>query len=438
MKNSGFALLFILLSGLSHAQLLKPTGSLNIPRAGHSSHLLPNGKVLVIGGYNGVSSSAVTLASCKLYDPVTGIWTMAASMNAARARHGSILLGNGKVLVAGGMVVYPTYTRASCEIYDAASNTWQFTDSLDYSGEPDLVELPNGNILAIGGAYQDTCMIYDYVTNTWSLTGKLNHRQQYLHAVMLGTGDVLVVGSDTLAGEVYDLSSKTWHYTATKMSSYKYHSSLIWLSNSKILIATGNTTELFDPGMEIFSPGPALLSGVSNAPMARLGNQDIFMIGTGVSGTFNNIYQVYNVAFTSLTKAGMPDSSILTGLGGYTISRLNNSKTLFIGGFEGNVISGKAFLLDEQMIGINENIPAGSFSLFPNPATEEFVLQGDIKITGTAEIKIFNSAGQLVYSDIIKAAEINKVISVRDFESGIYHIQLTSGNTPYHSRLMIR
>src|SRR6188768_3475956 len=75
------------------------TGSLNTARAGHAATLLPNGKVLVFGGY---SAAAGVLASAELYDPATGNWSFTGSLNVARLGCTAVLLGNGKVLVAGG------------------------------------------------------------------------------------------------------------------------------------------------------------------------------------------------------------------------------------------------------------------------------------------------------------------------------------------------
>src|ERR1700692_3527770 len=46
------------------------TGSLGTAREYHTATLLPNGKVLVAGGYNGGF-----LASAELYDPAIGTWT---------------------------------------------------------------------------------------------------------------------------------------------------------------------------------------------------------------------------------------------------------------------------------------------------------------------------------------------------------------------------
>ena len=57
------------------------TGSLNTARYCHTATLLPNGKVLVAGGYDGNSGY---LTSAELYDPATGTWTATGSLNTAR------------------------------------------------------------------------------------------------------------------------------------------------------------------------------------------------------------------------------------------------------------------------------------------------------------------------------------------------------------------
>jgi hypothetical protein len=45
------------------------TASLNTPRSGHTTTLLPNGKVLVAGGWNATSNTFNSLNSAELYDP---------------------------------------------------------------------------------------------------------------------------------------------------------------------------------------------------------------------------------------------------------------------------------------------------------------------------------------------------------------------------------
>ena len=64
--------------------------------AGHTATLLPNGKVLVVGGSSG------TLNSAEQFDTDTTTWTTISSLNAARWSHTATLLADGSVLVAGG------------------------------------------------------------------------------------------------------------------------------------------------------------------------------------------------------------------------------------------------------------------------------------------------------------------------------------------------
>ena len=76
------------------------TGSLNTGRFEYTATLLPNGMVLVAGGFD---SNNNVLASAELYDPATGSWSATGGLNTARADHTATLLPNGMVLVAGGV-----------------------------------------------------------------------------------------------------------------------------------------------------------------------------------------------------------------------------------------------------------------------------------------------------------------------------------------------
>src|SRR4029077_3614336 len=97
-------------------------GSLNIARYAHTATLLPNGKVLVAGGYGNTGY----LSSTELYDPARGTWTATGSLNNARSYHTATLLPNGKVLVAGGFGIGGVFFR-SAELYDPVSGTWTAT-----------------------------------------------------------------------------------------------------------------------------------------------------------------------------------------------------------------------------------------------------------------------------------------------------------------------
>ena len=124
------------------------TGSLATARYLYTATLLPNGQVLVAGGGANCFFCDV-LASAELYDPVSGMWTVTGSLATARREHTATLLPNGKVLVAGG---YNGDLLSSAELYDPATGLWTRTGSMAtarYSHSATL--LPNGKVLVAGG-----------------------------------------------------------------------------------------------------------------------------------------------------------------------------------------------------------------------------------------------------------------------------------------------
>jgi len=114
-----------------------PTGSMLAPRARHqatpvSTTALPVPKtaVLVTGGSPPGAPGDGTFdpfsrATAELYDQATGAWTAAKSMPAGRGVHRAVPLGSGKVLVIGGADgVGNDAGFQSCLIYDSQADTW--------------------------------------------------------------------------------------------------------------------------------------------------------------------------------------------------------------------------------------------------------------------------------------------------------------------------
>ena len=86
--------------------------------------MLPDGKVLVAGGFDGNS-----LTSAELYDPTSGTWSITGNLVNARAFHTATLLPNGGLLVAGGLDSNGL-ALTSAELYDPASGIWTATGNL--------------------------------------------------------------------------------------------------------------------------------------------------------------------------------------------------------------------------------------------------------------------------------------------------------------------
>jgi galactose oxidase-like protein/Kelch motif protein len=105
-----------------------PTGSMADGRTFHAAALLEDGRVLVTGGvHTGLDYAAPFLASAEIYDPKAGTFTPTGSMTDGRIAQTATLLPDGHVLVAGGFDGKADVTTA--ELYDPESGTFKSTGS---------------------------------------------------------------------------------------------------------------------------------------------------------------------------------------------------------------------------------------------------------------------------------------------------------------------
>ena len=73
--------------------------ALVMPRAGHTATLLPNGKVLLVGGSPSWPPTAAVATSAELYDPATNTFSATGSLAfARRGGHAATLLSDGRVM----------------------------------------------------------------------------------------------------------------------------------------------------------------------------------------------------------------------------------------------------------------------------------------------------------------------------------------------------
>ena len=187
-------------SVLATAELYDPTkgvwssaGSLSVARFGHTATLLTNGKVLVTGGCTASDCSTDTAVS-ELYDPTSNSWSTTGNLNTARSYQSAVRLKTGKVLVIGGFT-----GLTSCELYDPTSGTWTNAASTNagrYLNTTTL--LPDGKVLATGGAEGkypvSSAELYDPTANTWTYTGNMTIGRYAHTATLLTDGTVLVPG----------------------------------------------------------------------------------------------------------------------------------------------------------------------------------------------------------------------------------------------------
>ena len=81
----------------------RSTGAPAEKRALHTATLLPDGRVLVVGGLTIRDPEGyVGLASAEVWDPATETFSPTGSLSVARAWHTATALPDGRVLVVGG------------------------------------------------------------------------------------------------------------------------------------------------------------------------------------------------------------------------------------------------------------------------------------------------------------------------------------------------
>ncbi len=135
-----------------------PAGQLAAGRIGHTATLLPDGRVLVVGGAS--TAGGHPLATAEVYDPTRNAWSAAGTLTDARLAHTATRLPDERVLVAGGerwVADMPNpLPLATAELYDPTSGRWVRTTALGIprAGHSATL-LPDGRVLVAGGRSTD-------------------------------------------------------------------------------------------------------------------------------------------------------------------------------------------------------------------------------------------------------------------------------------------
>ena len=155
--------------------------------------LLPNGKVLIVGGGQTTTPGfGECLSSAELYDPASGTFSIVSDMANARCEPRAVLLDNGKVLILG-------WLSASAELFDPATCTFSTTGSMNTPHRLATATLiSNGQVLVAGGSdgtvTTSTTELYDRAIGAFGATASMAEARQAHTATLFPDGQVLVTG----------------------------------------------------------------------------------------------------------------------------------------------------------------------------------------------------------------------------------------------------
>jgi len=278
---------------------------------GRDRHLLPNGEVFVAGGYNGfdemsrLSSSRSNLDLAELFNVSTDTWTKAPPMLVPRSFQTATLLPNGQVLVIGGWET-PNNTGAGVtdETYDPASNTWTpVAPPTELQTVESATSLPNGWVFITGLFGRETfpaaapgAALYDPPSNTWERTAAPKHARETAKAVLLANGSVLTVGGSRTAEE-YDPSTNEW----TELAPMKYvrsQETATLMPEGNVLVTGGaestdkdgytdpalNSTEMYDPTTNSWTALAPMITARELHSATLLPDGDVLVAGGGDCG----------------------------------------------------------------------------------------------------------------------------------------------------------
>jgi large repetitive protein len=248
------------------------TGPAGIGRIGSAATLLLDGRVLVTGGYGGpYAYASSSLASAELWDPRSGAFAATGSMLEERVNHTATLLPDGRVLViGGGGREGPT---ASAEVWNPA--TGNFTSAgrlIGSAGHRTATLLPSGDVLILGDG---PGQLWRMATEAFTPAHDLPPGVDITSATALLDGRLLVIGTQSgrplapPAAFIVSVGSGFSRVGELLDGRLRYATTL--LADGRVLITGGvdasgedlRSAELWDPVTGNATPAPSLARAVS-------------------------------------------------------------------------------------------------------------------------------------------------------------------------------
>ena len=307
------------------------------PRFGHTATLLGDGRVLLAGGFSTGPAPAI---SSDLYDPMADALTPTADLPHAGIFETASLLDSGKVMIV----------PSNLQLYDPKTNAFSASAAVfpDNTIPPlNQVVLQNGTVLLISDSNNNSAL-YDFVSDSASTS--------FCPAVpestntLLNDGTVLVSGGGPnhfsgSSAEICDLSfASRVEGDVTRVGDLniaRNQSQAILLNSGLVLVVGGfglhgqliPSAELYDPVAKTFS-----LAGQLNIPrieftLTLLTNGQVLVVGgSDASGTAISSVEAYDPASDSFSIVG----DLLQARVEHSATRLSNGSVFITGGRRNN------------------------------------------------------------------------------------------------------
>jgi len=299
-----------------------PAAAMHTPREGGGAGLgtwsvrLPDGKVLVAGGYNTLSGKFEIkpdffLKSSEIYDPASNTWKGTGAMSYPRFGAAVVLLAKtNQVLAAGGGAAMDNATiGSSAEVFDTGSGMWKLVAPMSTCRlSPSASVLGSGDVLLVGGIGcngnpQPSTEIFHAATGEWTPAAPMQQARWGHSATTLADGRILVAGGRSTpatsdreqvltSAEIYDPTQDTWKPVSSMNVARTLHVAGL-LTSGKVIVAGGHgqdptdlhsatsTAELYDPAADAWAATGSMRAGREEGSSAVLSNGTLLVAGGG-------------------------------------------------------------------------------------------------------------------------------------------------------------
>lgn len=306
------------------------TGSLNLIRDRASFERLSNGRVLAAGGVNSNSyQNNVCHATAELFDPATRTWSFTGTMAQPRYAAPSVVLGDGRVLVAGGHNLQ-IIDLLSAEVYNPTTGGWTPTGPL-LAKVQQLALLPDGRVLGVATGVN--AQVYTPATNSWTSLGALPTGQGAAIVVPLADGRVLLAGASNgtpQKASLFNPATNTFTVTGSLLTGRYDVGAAARMPDGTVLVFGGSNSTGILSSVERYTPAtgtwsaesPLLTARQSHAAILLASGDVLVSSGTGISsGPPNQLKSSERFASstcipTSCTSQGAVCGTVSDGCGG--------------------------------------------------------------------------------------------------------------------------
>jgi hypothetical protein len=264
-----------------------------------SGATLPDADVLV---FSGSSDPTTNVEQVERYDVETNTF----SALGATSDIASEFLYPRLFVLADGTVARVGMDQQTMTL-DPGTGSWSNGPLLGFGNRENgsMIRLPGNRVLAIGGSDDglpttSTEMIdFDDPTPAWRPSGSMAERRQHLNAVLLPDGTVLAIGGaraddfyndPAYPSELFDPDTETWTTMDSTFAPRAYHSTAVLLPDGRVL-AAGQTRGNLQTTGEVFSP-PYLFAGprpVIEASPSTIGYGGSFTVETGDAAAVDEV-----------------------------------------------------------------------------------------------------------------------------------------------------